>query len=557
MKKILISLVIGLLIGALAVFFILQETTPQKIESVEKNSFYEVSSKLNLGGNLYMYLSTEKVIQTVDQFAGKLREILQTQAANLKNQKVNPLAVFDLVHRMVQNSGLMDISGVGLSAIAIGENLNHANFVIHHYPGKGQGLIWNLMEKTPRDLDEIKLLPAHTVMAGFADLKLKTLWNWIKKEVGESDIPDLKEAVLSAEPLLQSQGIELEKLLDSLSGRVGLVMALDAENKSKIPLGQMTVDLPNPDLALVVSAEDPYLFDLLKKIMPFAKKTEEKDGNKLVIPVPAGAPFPLKPVIWLKDKWLFIASNEEFVNAMLTARKENDGLVKTREFQKLSPHMPKKGNSFRFVSTRLFDLLMDIQQKAMAVSPAAQQEKIGREILDMFPKKFSLYQVTQNSKEGLVVTANTNLGIEYIALLPATAAAGMIAAVATPNLIMAAEKGKQKATMGDLKLIATAIEMYIVDKGFPPQGNSLEEIRALLEPHYLKTLPLEDGWGNEYHYRAVNLEDKPVYYIASGGKDGVFEGFDQNVFYTVSRPRDFNRDIILKNGEFVCGPRIK
>ena len=62
MKKMLISLVIGLLIGALGVFFIFQETTPQKIESAEENSFYEVTSKLNLGGNLYLYLSSEQTL---------------------------------------------------------------------------------------------------------------------------------------------------------------------------------------------------------------------------------------------------------------------------------------------------------------------------------------------------------------------------------------------------------------------------------------------------------------------------------------------------------------
>ncbi|MCK4835984.1 MAG: hypothetical protein KAT17_05070, partial [Candidatus Aminicenantes bacterium] len=183
MKKILISLVIGLLIGALAVFFILKETTPQKIESAEKNSFYEVSSKLNLGGNLYFYVSTEKVIQTVEEFAGKIRKILESQAAKIQSEKMNPLAIFDLVFRMIRNCGLMEISGIGMSSIAIGKNLNHTTFVLHHYPDKGKGLIWNLMESAPHEMTEIKLLPANTVMAGFADVKLKTLWQWIKKEV--------------------------------------------------------------------------------------------------------------------------------------------------------------------------------------------------------------------------------------------------------------------------------------------------------------------------------------------------------------------------------------
>jgi hypothetical protein len=220
--------------------------------------------------------------------------------------------------------------------------------------------------------------------------------------------------------------------------------------------------------------------------------------------------------------------------------------------------MPKKGNSFRYISPRLFDLIMDIQKKAMQASAAGtEQDKMVREIFDLFPKKLSFFSITQNTNEGLVVTVNTNLGVEYIALAPATAAIGMISAVAMPNLLTASQKGKQKATMGDMKLLSTAIEMYILEKGFPPQGNSPEEIRALLEPTYLKQMPLKDAWGNGYHYRTLIQDGKQVYYIASGGKDGIFEGFEQNIFYPVTGVSDFNRDIILKNGAFTCGPQVK
>ena len=133
MKKILISLVIGLLIGAVVVFFIFHETTPQKIESVDKNSFYEVTSKLNLGGNLYYYLSTEQIIQKIEEFGAKMRKILESQTIKIQTDGIKPLQVYDIVFRLLKNSGLMEISGAGMSSIAIGENLNHSIFVLHHY----------------------------------------------------------------------------------------------------------------------------------------------------------------------------------------------------------------------------------------------------------------------------------------------------------------------------------------------------------------------------------------------------------------------------------------
>ncbi|MCK4836888.1 MAG: type II secretion system protein GspG, partial [Candidatus Aminicenantes bacterium] len=384
------------------------------------------------------------------------------------------------------------------------------------------------------------------------------LWQWIKKEVEASNLPELKKGILSAEPMLKAQGIELEQLLDSLSGRMGMVMALDAENTSRIPLGQIPVDLPNPDMALIFSAENSYLFDLLQKMMPFAQKSEEKDVKKLIIPLPPTLPIPLKPVIWLKDNLLFVASNEEFVKSILSARKKGDGLIKTEEFKALSLHMPKKGNSFRFISARLVDLFLDIQQKAMQASAMGKEEdKIAREIFDLFPKNLALYGITRNSDEGLVFTVNTNLSFEYIALLPATAAVGIAAAVAIPNILTAKQKGGQKATMSDLKMISMAIETYMIDKGYPPQGNTLGEIRAQLEPFYIKKLPLKDAWGNDFLYRYISQDGKHVYYIGSGGRDGVFEGFEQSGFYMVTGVNDFNKDIIIKNGEFTLGPQVK
>jgi type II secretory pathway pseudopilin PulG len=557
MKKIIISLVIGLLIGALVVFFIFHETTPQKIESAEKNSFYEVTSKLNLGGNLYFYLSTEQIIKKIEEFAQKMRGIIESQAVKIQARGVNPLQVFDIVFRLFKNNGLMDISGVGLSSIAIEKGLNHSRFVVHHYPDRGEGLIWNLMETRPHEQAELNMLPANTVMAGFTDLKLHYLWKWIKDEAEASDIPELKKGILSLEPMLKSQGIELEKLLDALSGRVGIVFCLDNEKKSRIPMGTVTADIPNPDFALVFSVEDSYLFDLIKKMVPASPDQVEKDEKKIVIPVPA-LPIPLKPVIWQVENRLFVASNESMVESMMSAEKGGDRLVSSDQFKELSAYMPDKGNSFRFISSRLFQLFMDIRQKAVqAAKTSDEQDRMVREILDLFPKDLSLFEVTQNNRDGLILTVNHKLGFEFIALLPATAVVGMVAAVAIPNLLSAKQKGEQNETVSNLKMISTAIQMYIIDNERPPQGNTLEEIKAKLEPLYIKSLPMKDGWGNDFVYKFVEKSGQFDYYVGSAGRDGIFEGFEQNGLYDATRSHDFARDIIMKNGQIVFGPRFQ
>jgi hypothetical protein len=103
-------------------------------------------------------------------------------------------------------------------------------------------------------------------------------------------------------------------------------------------------------------------------------------------------------------------------------------------------------------------------------------------------------------------------------------------------------------------MISMAVEAYMIDQGHAPRGETLAEIRGVLEPVYIGSLVLEDGWGNAFLYRHGRGEDKLTYLIASAGKDGKFSGFDQRGRYPVVKIEDFSRDIIFSNGSFVFGP---
>jgi general secretion pathway protein G len=139
----------------------------------------------------------------------------------------------------------------------------------------------------------------------------------------------------------------------------------------------------------------------------------------------------------------------------------------------------------------------------------------------------------------------------------AAAPAAMIAAVAIPNLLTATQKGKQKATMGDMKTVGMAIESYITDHYEVPPGKTLAEIKNKLEPFYIKRLPLKDGWGNDFHYYHGTGDKKDEYAIGSGGKDGVFNGWDQTGFYIVTTIAGFENDFIFSNGMFTYSPKVR
>jgi type II secretory pathway pseudopilin PulG len=356
--------------------------------------------------------------------------------------------------------------------------------------------------------------------------------------------------------MLQQQGIQLNQLLESLTG-MGYLISLDTSTKCPIPIGRMAVEIPEPAIAIVCFVKDESLFNLLQQKLHWAKPSEEKGMKKLQFPSPK-MPFTLEPAIVQKDNMMILVSNKKILDAMFAAKEKGNGLTTTEEFKKLSSRVPTKGNSFRFVSQRFLQTFLDIQKKIVQMTKGATgKDAPGMEMFDLFAPKMAVFGVLQNTEEGTIFTLNHTMGFESLILLPATAGAGIIAAIAIPNFLTALQKGKQKATMGDMKSAAMAIESYITDYYKAPEAKNFAELNSILSPFYIKVLPLKDAWGNDFHYYHGTGDKKDEYAIGSGGKDGVFNGWDQSGFYWVTTVRGFDNDIIFANGQFIYGPKVK
>lgn len=102
------------------------------------------------------------------------------------------------------------------------------------------------------------------------------------------------------------------------------------------------------------------------------------------------------------------------------------------------------------------------------------------------------------------------------------------------------EDEKKLNTMTDMKSFGGAIESYLTDNYNAPEGTSMDDMKKLLMPFYIKELPTTDHWGNAYHYKHGTGEGKEDYWLASAGPDGKFEDFQKT-----------GDDIIYHNGQFL------
>ena len=149
-------------------------------------------------------------------------------------------------------------------------------------------------------------------------------------------------------------------------------------------------------------------------------------------------------------------------------------------------------------------------------------------------------------------------GFTLIELLIVVAIIGIVAAIAIPNLLTAIQKSKQKATMGDMKSIGTAVESYMTDNYIAPGSLLPDGFGGLsIRSFHIKKMPVSDAWGGTWEY-SRDTDNRDIYSIGSGGRDNDFEDdWSLTGEYVVNSLTAFDNDIIYSNGAFVYGPRVK
>jgi hypothetical protein len=448
-------------------------STPATLPSAERTSFAQVTSKLDAGGNLYLYLSTEQWLAGVSEKVGALHGLLDAIPNVKPEDRQNLDRVFTIVTNLIQQSGVEDVSGVGMSSIARETNFYHSKLVLHHYPAKGSGFLWNLCGQKPHALDGLNLLPATTALATFSDLDVPLLWSTIQKPIAQSGFPQADEMLNKLpESFEQATGLKWDRVLASLGGEFGFAVMLDDTKVIPIPIpgGGDPLQIPEPALLIVGKVKDDTIFDRIDQALNQAAGPQivkaDKPGLKMrTWPLPLPLPIQLRPTVATADGYLFIATTDAIIQEVLAVKAgQKPGLKSTQEFQHLAKDVPAQGNSFSFTSQRFGQTVLKVVQQALQKqADASGSQAPWQQAMLSSQKPAVSYAVAANTDEGWLVVANGNQHPAKLLAVGAAVPLGVLAGIAVPNFIKAKQTAQKNACINNLHQIDGAKQQWALD----------------------------------------------------------------------------------------------
>jgi hypothetical protein len=473
--------------------------------SAEKTSFAQVTSQLDLGGSFYLYLSTEQWLAGVSGKVGAWRGVLGAIPDLKPDDLENLNKAFDIVTNLIQKSGIEDVSGFGMSAIARETNFYHSKAFLHHYPGKGSGFLWTMFGQKAHPLDGLGMLPASTALATFSDLDAPMLWSIIQKQVAQAGFPQAEEMLNKLpEAFENATALKWDKVLASLGGEFGFVVTLDDAKMITIPMSGEgdPLQIPEPALLLVAKVKDDTIYNRI------AEGLEQNGGQQIVKadkpglkmrtwPLALPLPIQLRPSVAVAGGYLYIATTDALIQEVLAVKAgQHPGLKSTQEFQRLSKDVPAQGNSFSFVSQRFGQTMKKVQQQALQMTGNSTESQTAflKSFLGSIQPAIS-YTVAANTDEGWLTVANGNQHPAKLLAVSAVVPIGILSAIAIPNFVKARGTAQQNACINNLRQIDGAKQQWALEnKKTDTDTPTREDLKPFLANKKFPTCPA----GGEY-----------------------------------------------------------
>jgi hypothetical protein len=421
------------------------------IVSAEKNSFDQVTAKLDKGGNFYLYLSTEQALSSLSKNIATYSNVFSQMPLAPALGSENVARIFEAIGALVKDSGVENISGVGASSIAREPGFYYSKLVVHHYEGQADGAMWSAFGKEAHPLKELDLLPEDTAFAMYADVDVPLVWKTIDSELKQLHIPEVDKALAAfPEQFKSAAGISLDDALGSLGGGYGVIFTLDESKQVTLPLGTNSMDIPDPALAIFIKVKNDAIYNRVDQLTtgnPLVAKMTQDGIKTISLTFPLPLPVSLSPTLARSGDYLLLTSSDTLLREIIAVQTgKKSGFKSTPEFKKLSQGIPSEGNNFTLVSEKFGKSFSQAMQGVAGAQAGALggQTKIWQDMIKS-NAAFS-YSVSVNGSEGWEAFGNGNKSMGSAAvILPAVAVGGVLAAIAIPNFVRARNTAQANA----------------------------------------------------------------------------------------------------------------
>lgn len=445
------------------------------LRPAERTSFDEVTSHLDAGGRLYGYLATEQWLAGLSTKVEGWREPILNLPGIEPGQRKDYAHAFDVLTQLIGKLGVEEITGVGVSGIALEPGLYQTKVFVHHNPGDSTGYLWSVAGTQPRLLSELDWLPPDTVWAAFGSTDLAMVWDIIKRELAQAGTAANAGLAQMDQQIKTATGNDLATLLATLGGEQGILLTLDPARTVQIPVpGDSPVPVPDPALLMAVKVKDDTLFELIDHSLqsnPQVIRSDENGLRCLSLQWPVPLPVTFLPTVARYRDYLFVASNDRIVRAVVSVDKgEMPGLKSSPEFQRLAKGMPAEGNNFTFVSERLGRTVKEMQQRFFtAVEESSSAEGAPLELLRKLRASgpaVSSYAIGSIAEDGWLRVIHGNREPASVVLAPqAIASAAIVGAIALPAVARAKAKAQSIRCVNNLKQVGLAVRLWAMDHG--------------------------------------------------------------------------------------------
>jgi len=381
-----------------------------------KSSFEAVAARLDPNGHLYAYMSTEQALARLDEGLEGLITLAKTgtEAGGglINNPFVAPIieGVLGVVEPAYRQSGIGEISGVGMSSLAIEENLWRSKIFVHHQPGKGSGLIWDMFGEQPHTLEVLSLAPDNTAALMHSDLDVKRVIDWADTVFGE---------MLGGESIMANAPPQVQDILDSFGNEAGFLMTLDSENKMTLP-GFMfdreeDLELDGVAFALLLRVNDDTLMEMLGEAMGggFGAPEGTKVGGVTIHSIPLPIPLPIKmdlsPCCYFQvGNYMVLSSAESLAKRMAEAHGGKGRLVDDADFKALAKGLSLKANGIYYADPQATEWGLEINELGLNKLDGALAKvyEIYKKSMQQGVGMVSFFKV---EKDGLLIEGNSTV----------------------------------------------------------------------------------------------------------------------------------------------------